>query len=184
MCTPSSCIKILDTRASFFFCQWAYYFGRTEPCNSFCLFCSLTKVKKKNGKNLQAWFISIMCGIISSSVGHARNRARDFSIRTRYEFNRPKLYTVYPGIQSQIVISCLHGLKRVSLYSMLTLDLLAGVFNSSQKCAIAANCITCYFQMCDKYNGYKPGYIYVFLLMVVICKLNIIFLWFSSFSKT
>lgn len=117
-----------------------------------------------------------MCGIISSSVGHASNRARDFSIRTRYEFNRPKLYTVYPGIQSQIVISCLHGLKRVSLYSMLTLDLLAGVFNSSQKCAIAANCITCYFQMCDKYNGYKPGYISVFLLMVVICKLNIIFL--------
>ena len=117
-----------------------------------------------------------MCGIISSSVGHASNRARDFSIRTRNEFNRPKLYTVYPGIQSQIVISCLHGLKRVSLYSMLTLDLLAGVFNSSQKCAIAAKCITCYFQMCDKYNGYKPGYISVFLLMVVICKLNIIFL--------
>ena len=68
------------------------------------------------------------------------------------------------------------SLKRVSLYSMLTLDLLAGVFNSSQKCAIAANCITCYFQMCDKYNGYKPGYISVFLLTVVICKLNIIFL--------
>ena len=79
-----------------------------------------------------------MCGIIGSSVGHASNRARDFSIRTRYEFNRPKLYTIYPGIQSQIVISCLHDLKRVSLYSMLTLDLLAGVFNSCRKCAIAS----------------------------------------------
>ena len=117
-----------------------------------------------------------MCGIVSSSVGHARNRARDFSVPTRYEFDRPKLYTIYPGIQSEIVISRLHGLKRISLYSMLTLDLVAGVFNASQKCAIAANCITCYFQMCDKYNGYKPGYISVFPLMVVICKLNIIFL--------
>ena len=39
-----------------------------------------------------------MCGIISSSVGHARNRAQEFSVPTRYEFNRPKLYTIYPGI--------------------------------------------------------------------------------------
>ena len=104
-----------------------------------------------------------MCGIISSRVGHARNRARDFYVPTRYEFNRPKLYAIYPGIQSKTAISRLHGLKRISLYSMLTLDLLAGVFNASQKCAIAANCITCYFQTCDKYKGYKPGYIHVFL---------------------
>ena len=104
-----------------------------------------------------------MCGIISSSVGHARNRAQEFSVPTRYEFNRPKLYTIYPSIQSEIVISRLHGLKRISLYSMLTLDLLAGVFNPSQKCAIAANFVTCYFQMCDKYKGYKLGYIHVFL---------------------
>ena len=73
-----------------------------------------------------------MCGIISSSVVHARNRARDFSIPTRYEFNRPKLYTIYPGIQSEIVISCLHCLKRVSLYSMLTLDLLAGALTPAK----------------------------------------------------
>ena len=104
-----------------------------------------------------------MCGIITSSVGHARNRARDFSVPTRYEFNRTKLYTIYPGIQSEIVISRLHGLKRISLYSMLPLDFLAGVFNASHKCAITANCITYYFQMCDKYKGYKPGYIHVFL---------------------
>ena len=44
-----------------------------------------------------------MCGIISSSVGHARNRAREFSVPKRYEFNRPNLYTIYPGIQSEIV---------------------------------------------------------------------------------
>ena len=104
-----------------------------------------------------------MCGIMSSSVGHARNRAHKFSVPTRYEFNRPKLYTIYPSIQSEIVISRLHGLKRISLYSMLTLDLLAGVFNPSQKCAIAANFVTCYFQMCDKHKGYKLGYIHVFL---------------------
>ena len=104
-----------------------------------------------------------MCGIISSSVGHARNRARDFSVPTRCEFNKTKLYIIYPGIQSEIVVSRLHGLKRISLYNMLTLDLLAGVFNATQKCAKAANCITCYFQMCDKYKGYKPGYIHVFL---------------------
>ena len=116
-----------------------------------------------------------MCGIVSSSVGHARNRARDFSVPTRYEFDRPKLDTIYPGIQSEIVISRLHGLKRISLYSMLTLDLVAGVFNASQKCAIAANCIACYFQMCDKYKGCKPSYIHVFLWMVIICKVNIIF---------
>lgn len=104
-----------------------------------------------------------MCGIISSSVGHALTRSKEFSVPTRYEFNRPKLYTIYPSIQCEIVTSRLHGLKRISLYSMLTLDLLAGVFNASQKCAIAANFVRCYFQMRDKYKGYKLGYIHVFL---------------------
>ena len=154
-CAPSSCTKILDTRIIFLLSVcvvfWQYW------ALQFLLSFLFIDQSKKNGKNLQAWFISIECGSC------AQPRARLPCTSVRYEFNRPKLYTIYPGIQSEIVISCLHGLKRISFYSMLTLDLLAGVFNASQKCAIAANCITCYFQMCDKYKGYKPGYMHVIL---------------------